>query len=49
MTWVLSCYVLLSTEPRVRDIIKENRKEVTAVREVAVEEERHEESLGDDG
>lgn len=41
--------MLLSTEPRIRDIIKGDRKEVTAVREIAVEEERFEERLGDDG
>lgn len=39
--------MLLSTEPRIRDIIKGNRKEVTAVREVAGEEERQEKRLGD--
>lgn len=41
--------MLLSTEPRIRDIIKGDRKEVTSVREVAVGEERPEERLGDDG
>lgn len=39
--------MLPSTQPRIRDIIKGNRKEVTAVREVAMEEERPWEMMGE--